>query len=74
MITFIASIAILILGHFTYGKFVEKIFVIEPNAETAAIRLQDGVDYCPLPLWKVFMIQFLNITGLSPIFGAIDIF
>ena len=31
----------------------------------------DGVDYIPLPTWKIFMIQFLNIAGLGPIFGAI---
>ena len=32
----------------------------------------DGVDYIPLPTWKIFMIQFLNIAGLGPIFGAMN--
>jgi carbon starvation protein CstA len=33
--------------------------------------MADGVDYIPMPTWKIFMIQFLNIAGLGPIFGAI---
>ena len=33
--------------------------------------MADGVDFIPLPTWKIFMIQFLNIAGLGPIFGAI---
>jgi carbon starvation protein CstA len=31
----------------------------------------DGIDYVVLPTWKIFMIQFLNIAGTGPIFGAI---
>ncbi|MEQ8216765.1 MAG: carbon starvation CstA family protein [Arenibacter sp.] len=71
MISFIVSIAVLILGYFTYGKFVEKIFGVEKDRPTPAIRLQDDVDFMPLPVWRIFLIQFLNIAGLGPIFGAI---
>ena len=61
----------LIAGYFFYGKFVEKIFGIDPARKTPASTKQDGVDYIPMPTWKIFMIQFLNIAGLGPIFGAI---
>ncbi|MFR9602256.1 MAG: carbon starvation CstA family protein [Rikenellaceae bacterium] len=71
MITFLLSIAALILGYFIYGKFIEKIFGPDPNRATPAFTKGDGVDYMPLPAWKIFMIQFLNIAGLGPIFGAI---
>ncbi|MDN5342829.1 MULTISPECIES: carbon starvation CstA family protein [Oceanotoga] len=71
MITFLVSIGLLILGYFTYGKVVEKIFGIEENRKTPAIELEDGVDYVPMKGWKIFLIQFLNIAGLGPIFGAI---
>ncbi|MBU2904000.1 carbon starvation protein A [Arenibacter algicola] len=71
MISFIISILSLILGYFTYGKFVEKIFGVEEDRPTPAIRLQDDVDFMPLPAWRIFLIQFLNIAGLGPIFGAI---
>ncbi len=71
MISFLLSIVVLILGYFLYGKFIEKIFGIDPERETPAIRLRDDVDFVPLPTWKIFLIQFLNIAGLGPIFGAI---
>lgn len=71
MISFILSIVVLIAGYFIYGKFVEKVFGVEMDRKTPAIRLQDDVDFVPLPTWKIFLIQFLNIAGLGPIFGAI---
>jgi len=71
MITFFVSLALLIAGYIVYGAFVEKIFGIDPKAETPAIRLRDNVDFVPMSTWKIFLIQFLNIAGLGPIFGAI---
>lgn len=70
MITFIAALAILIAGFFTYGKLVDKLFGPTDNPTPATIH-NDGVDYIPLPTWKVFFIQLLNIAGLGPIFGAL---
>ena len=70
MITFIISLVALVLGYLVYGAVMER--VMRPDdRETPAIRLADGVDYVALPTWKVFMIQFLNIAGTGPIFGAI---
>ena len=71
MITFLISLAILIGGYFIYGSYVQKRFVIDPERETPAYSKQDGIDFVPLPLGKIFLIQFLNIAGLGPIFGAI---
>ena len=34
-------------------------------------KLYDGVDYMPMPRWRVFLIQLLNIAGIGPIFGAV---
>lgn len=70
MITFFLSLLALILGYLLYGKFVERVFGPD-NRRTPAMSMTDGVDYIPLPLWKIFMIQFLNIAGTGPIFGAI---
>ena len=69
--SFYVAFAALILGYLVYGKFVEKVFGPDPNRVTPAIAKQDGVDFMPLPTWRIFMIQFLNIAGLGPIFGAI---
>ena len=71
MISFLISILVLIIGYFTYGKFVEKIFGVDKERTTPAVRLRDEVDFMPLPAWRIFLIQFLNIAGLGPIFGAI---
>ena len=61
----------LVAGYFLYGRFVEKIFGPDPARPTPAVAKADGVDFIKLPSWKVFMIQFLNIAGTGPIFGAI---
>ena len=71
MITFTLCLLALVAGYFIYGRLVEKVFGLDPNRVTPAFAKQDGVDYMPLPVWKIFMIQFLNIAGLGPIFGAI---
>ncbi|CEI73816.1 carbon starvation protein A [Romboutsia hominis] len=71
MITFLVCLAILIVGYFTYGTYVDKMVKLSDDNQTPAVRLQDGIDYIPMPWYKVFLIQFLNIAGTGPIFGAI---
>ena len=71
MISFIIALAILIGGYFIYSKYISKIFGVDPNRKTPVQTMADGVDYVELPTWKIFLIQFLNIAGLGPIFGAI---
>ena len=70
MITFFSAIVVLIAGYFVYGKITEWAFGVS-DRKTPAILNPDGVDYVPLPAWKAFLIQLLNIAGLGPIFGAI---
>lgn len=70
MITFTLCLLLLIAGYLLYGRFVERVFGPD-DRPTPATTKADGVDYIPLPTWKIFMIQFLNIAGLGPIFGAI---
>lgn len=70
MITFIISLAALVVGYLVYGRVVERIFSPD-DRPTPAVSMADGVDYVVLPGWKIFMIQFLNIAGTGPIFGAI---
>ena len=71
MVTMIISIILLILGYVFYGKFTEKVYNPDPLRKTPAYTNFDGIDYLPMPTWKVYMIQFLNIAGTGPIFGAI---
>ena len=59
------------VGYFTYGRFVERYFGVSAERDTPVKRLADGVDYQELKPWRMYVIQFLNIAGLGPIFGAI---
>ena len=70
MITFTFALVILIVGYIIYGAYVNKVFGPDDRI-TPAVAKADGVDFIPMPTWKIFMIQFLNIAGLGPIFGAI---
>ena len=71
MFSFVVSLVALVAGYFIYGRVVEKVFGVDSSRKTPAITKADSVDYIPMPAWKVYMIQFLNIAGTGPIFGAI---
>ena len=71
MITFCVALVLLVLGYVIYGAVVEKVFGVDPSRKTPCYTMADGVDYTPMPTWKVFLIQFLNIAGTGPIFGAL---
>ncbi|PRO67100.1 carbon starvation CstA family protein [Alkalicoccus urumqiensis] len=71
MITFFISIIILIIGYFTYGKVVERIFGVQEERLTPAVSHGDGVDYVPMGRGRNQLIQLLNIAGVGPIFGPI---
>ena len=59
------------MGYFIYGRYISRMFGVDEKRATPAVTKNDGVDYIEMPTWKIFMIQFLNIAGLGPIFGAI---
>ena len=71
MVTFFIAVALLIGGYFIYSRVSEKVFAID-DRKTPAIANPDGVDITPLPKWKAFLIELLNIAGTGPIFGAIS--
>ena len=71
MITFILCFAALVIAYFTYGRYLEKVCGIDAKNPVPSQAMYDGVDYIPMPRWKVFLIQLLNIAGLGPIFGAL---
>lgn len=71
MITFLVCLAVLVAAYFLYGGFLERVVGIDPKAEMPSKTKYDGVDFMPLPRWRIFLIQLLNIAGTGPIFGAI---
>lgn len=71
MVTLIGGIILLVLGYFTYGKYIEKNFSIDPDRKTPAEVLKDGYDFVPMSKGKNAIIELLNIAGTGPIFGPI---
>ncbi|SDI29798.1 Carbon starvation protein CstA [Alteribacillus persepolensis] len=71
MISFLGAILLLILGYMFYGKFVERVFVINDEHTTPAYAKRDNLDFVPMSWWKGNLIQLLNIAGLGPIYGAV---
>jgi len=68
---FLLAVAALILGYVVYGRIVERVFMADKDRATPAVTKCDNVDFMVMPTWRVFLIQFLNIAGLGPVFGAI---
>lgn len=71
MFSFLIGLVVLVLGYVIYGAIIEKRFGPD-DRQTPAYTKEDGADYVPMPTWRVFLIQLLNIAGLGPIFGAIS--
>lgn len=71
MTSFLISLAILIGGYFIYGLFVDKVIGTSRTTPMPALTQRDDIDFIPMAPWRIFLIQFLNIAGLGPIFGAI---
>lgn len=71
MITFAICLVVLVASYFLYGKFLDRVVGIDPAADVPSKTHYDGIDYIPLPRWRIFLVQLLNIAGTGPIFGAI---
>ena len=71
MITFVVCLVTLVAAYFLYGRFLEHTVGINPDADMPSKTHYDGVDFMPLPRWRIFLIQLLNIAGTGPIFGAV---
>lgn len=69
---FILCALALACGYFLYGRLAERVYGLNPHFRMPCVARPDGVDYVPLPTWKVFLIQLLNIAGLGPVVGAVS--
>lgn len=72
LIVFFLCLAALVLGYVFYGRLAEKVYGEHHEGEMPCMAHPDGVDYVPLPTWKIFLIQLLNIAGLGPVVGAVS--
>ncbi len=57
-------------GYFLYGRFIARLYGVDPSRPTPAQRLEDGVDYVPARNWLVlYGHHFASIAGAAPIVG-----
>ncbi len=71
MFSFFLGMGILLAGYLFYGQWAGRLFGVDPQRATPAQSQVDGIDFVPINWKKAFLIEFLNIAGLGPIFGAI---
>ena len=71
VIVLIAAV-VLVCAYAFYGHWVAKTWGINPNAQTPAVKYNDGKDYVPTNGWTVFSHQFSSIAGAGPVTGAIQ--
>lgn len=71
MLTFVICLGLLVASYFLYGGLLSRVAKLDKSADVPSKSMYDGVDYMPLPRWRIFLIQLLNIAGTGPIFGAI---
>lgn len=58
-------------GYFIYGRWLVRLWGVDPNARTPAYTHEDGNDYVPSSKFTVFAHQFSSITGAGPVTGPI---
>lgn len=65
------SALILVVAYLFYGRYLVKIWGIDPKATTPAVAKEDGTDFVPTNKWSVFAHQFSSIAGAGPVTGPV---
>jgi len=60
-----------VLAYVIYGKYLQRLFGVNPERETPAHTQRDGVDYVPTRLPVLFGHHFASIAGAGPIVGPV---
>ena len=68
---FIVAAIFFAVAYMTYGQWLKKTFALDPNKETPATCLYDGIDYCPTHPAVLMGHHFASIAGAGPIVGPI---
>ena len=71
-IAYLVCALLLVAGYLWYGRLAEKVYGVDMEMTMPCVSKADGVDFVPLPMWKIFLIQLLNIAGLGPVVGAVS--
>jgi carbon starvation protein len=71
LLLLIISVAALGLAYLLYGRFLARIWGIDPGRKTPAVEQEDGMEYVPTSPAVVFGHEFASIAGAGPINGPI---
>lgn len=72
LLVFLLCAVLLVLGYVFYGRLAERVYGSDASLVMPCKSRADGVDFVPMPLWRIFLIQLLNIAGLGPVVGAVS--
>src|ERR1044072_7474971 len=65
-----AAVCVYAIAYRFYSKMIAaKVFALDANRTTPAVRLDDGRDYVPTNRWVVFGHHFAAIAGPGPLVG-----
>ncbi|MBT3193576.1 MAG: carbon starvation protein A [Verrucomicrobia bacterium] len=60
-----------LVAYIFYGRYLQRLFGVDPARETPAHTRRDGVDYLPTRLPVLFGHHFASIAGAGPIVGPV---
>lgn len=70
--TLITLALLLFIGaYFIYGRYLSRLFGVDPQRKTPAHENQDGVDYVPTKVPVLLGHHFASIAGAAPIIGPV---
>ncbi len=72
LVIILIAAVILFGAYMVYGRWLANKWGVDPNAETPAVKYNDGKDFVPTNGWTVFSHQFSSIAGAGPVTGAIQ--
>ncbi|MCP4181060.1 MAG: carbon starvation protein A [bacterium] len=67
----IIGIVVFSSAYIFYGRYLSKLFGVNPNIKTPAHKINDGLDYIPTKTSVLFGHHFSSIAGAGPIVGPI---
>jgi len=66
------GIFLFLIAYVFYGRYLEKLWEVNPDEKTPAYKKEDGVDYVPVKHWSIlFGHHFGSIAGAGPILGPV---
>jgi len=61
-----------LIAYAFYGRYLEKLWEVNPDEKTPAYKKEDGVNYAPVKHWSIlFGHHFASISWVGPILRTV---